>query len=154
MVIGLRDARNIGLGAVKLLPWRPSRKFQVPQLMEDPALELKAYKAERAANFRATTAEPVLAPAADLAEIKRKRQEEARAAEEKYVSFNVPICTCRYTYLPITLILCCLIQLWLYLSYRALKEEAKREAERKAQVSCIEYLHLGFLIILLLFGVI
>lgn len=74
---------NIGLGAVKLLPWRPSRKFQAPQIMEDPALELKAQKAEREARFRATTAEPVLAPAADLAEIKRKRQEEARAAEEK-----------------------------------------------------------------------
>lgn len=52
-------------------------------MMEDPALELKAAKAERAARFRATTAEPVLAPAADLAEIKRKRQEEARAAEER-----------------------------------------------------------------------
>lgn len=51
--------------------------------MEDPGLELKAAKAERAERFRATTAEPVLAPAADLAEIKRKRQEEARAAEEK-----------------------------------------------------------------------
>lgn len=51
--------------------------------MEDPALELKAAKAEREARFRATTAEPVLAPSADLAEIKRKRQEEARAAEEK-----------------------------------------------------------------------
>lgn len=74
---------NMGLGAVKLLPWRPSRKFQAPQIMEDPALELKAAKAEREARFRATTAEPVLAPAADLAEIKRKRQEEARAAEEK-----------------------------------------------------------------------
>lgn len=69
--------------AVKLLPWRPSRKFQAPQKMEDPDLELKAAKADREARFRATTAEPVLTPAADLAEIKRKRQEEARAAEEK-----------------------------------------------------------------------
>lgn len=74
---------NIGRGAVKLLPWRPSRKFQAPSMMEDPEMELKAAKAERAARFRATTAEPVLAPAADLAAIKRKRQEEARAAEEK-----------------------------------------------------------------------
>lgn len=88
MVIGLRDARNIGLGAVKLLPWRPSRKFQVPQMMEDPALELKAAKADRAERFRATTVEPILTPSADLAEIKKKRQEEARAAEEKYVSQN------------------------------------------------------------------
>lgn len=85
MVVVLRDARNIGLGAVKLLPWRPSRKFQVPQMMEDPALELKAAKAEREARFRASTVEPVMTPATDLAEIKRKRQEEARAAEEKYV---------------------------------------------------------------------
>lgn len=74
---------NMGLGAVKLLPWRPSRKFQAPQIMEDPALELKAQKADREARFRATTAEPAMTPAADLAEIKRKRQEEARAAEEK-----------------------------------------------------------------------
>lgn len=88
MVIGLRDARNIGLGAVKLLPWRPSRKFQAPQIMEDPALELKAAKADREARFRATTAEPVLTSTADLAEIKKKRQEEARAAEEKYVSLK------------------------------------------------------------------
>lgn len=78
----LRD-RFIGRGAVKLLPWRPSRKFQAPQIMEDPALELKAAKAERLEKFRATTAEPVLAPATDLAEIKKKRQAEARAAEEK-----------------------------------------------------------------------
>lgn len=75
------DVYNIGLGAVKLLPWRPSRKFQAPQLMEDPALELKAAKAEREARFRSTTTEST--PAVDLAEIKRKRQEEARAAEEK-----------------------------------------------------------------------
>jgi hypothetical protein len=83
MVIITSSLGNVGLGAVKLLPWRPSRKFQAPQILEDPALELKAAKAERAERFRATTAEPVLAPAADLAEIKRKRQEEARAAEEK-----------------------------------------------------------------------
>lgn len=51
--------------------------------MEDPALELKAAKAEREARFRATTVEPVLTPSVDLAEIKKKRQEEARAAEEK-----------------------------------------------------------------------
>lgn len=66
-----------------LLPWRPSRKFQPLQTMEDPSGELKAAKAERAARFRATTAEPVLIPSVDLAEIKRKRQEEMRAVEEK-----------------------------------------------------------------------
>lgn len=51
--------------------------------MEDPDLELKAARADREARFRATTAEPVLAPASDLAEIKKKRQAEARAAEER-----------------------------------------------------------------------
>lgn len=51
--------------------------------MEDPEEELKAAKADREARFRANTAEPVLTPSVDLAEIKRKRQEEARAAEEK-----------------------------------------------------------------------
>lgn len=79
----VRNPYNIGLGAVKLLPWRPSRKFQAPEIMEDPALELKAAKAERDARFRATTAEPVLKPSVNLAEIKRKRQEEAREVEEK-----------------------------------------------------------------------
>lgn len=61
--------------------------------MEDPALELKAAKAERANRFRATTAEPILTPAVDLAEIKRKRQEEARAAEEKWVLFDETVIT-------------------------------------------------------------
>lgn len=69
-------------GAVSLLPpWRPSRKFQPPQLMDDPSEELKAAKAERAARFIAT--QSVQTPAVDLSEIKRKRQEEMRAAEEK-----------------------------------------------------------------------
>lgn len=54
--------------------------------MEDPSEELKAAKADREARFRASTLEPDFAPAqVDLAEIKRKRQEEARAAEEKWV---------------------------------------------------------------------
>lgn len=51
--------------------------------MEDPALELKAARADREARFRATTAEPVLTPSVDLAEIKRKKQEDTRVAEEK-----------------------------------------------------------------------
>lgn len=78
-----KNAHNLGLGAVKLLPWRPSRKFQAPKMMDDPSEELKASKAEREARFRASTVEPVMTPSVDLAEIKRKRQEEARAAEEK-----------------------------------------------------------------------
>lgn len=52
-------------------------------MMDDPSEELKASKAEREARFRASTVEPVMTPSVDLAEIKRKRQEEARAAEEK-----------------------------------------------------------------------
>lgn len=52
-------------------------------MMDDPSEELKAAKADREARFRATTAEPVLTPTVDLAEIKRKRQEEMQAAEEK-----------------------------------------------------------------------
>lgn len=79
------DYRNIWAGgAVSLLsPWRPSRKFQAPQTMEDPSEELKASKAERAARFNATNAAHVVTPSVDLAEIKRKRQEEMRALEEK-----------------------------------------------------------------------
>lgn len=83
-MVCIGDYRNIWAGgAVALLPWRPSRKFQPPQLMEDPSEELKAAKAERAARFNATTTAPVLTPSVDLAEIKRKRQEEMRAVEEK-----------------------------------------------------------------------
>lgn len=52
-------------------------------MMDDPSEELKASKAEREARFRAATTEPVLTPTVDLAEIKKKRQEEMRAAEEK-----------------------------------------------------------------------
>lgn len=86
-MVFIGDYRNIWAGgSVALLPpWRPSRKFQPPQLMEDPSEELKAAKAERAARFNATTAAPVLTPSVDLAEIKRKRQEEMRAVEEKWV---------------------------------------------------------------------
>lgn len=82
-MVDVRNAHNLGLGAVKLLPWRPSRKFQVPKMMDDPSEELKAAKADREARFRASTVEPVMTPSVDLAEIKRKKQEEARAAEEK-----------------------------------------------------------------------
>lgn len=72
-------------GAVKLLPWRASRKFQPLKMMDDPSEELKAAKAERAARFRAQTAEPVLSTqnTQALADIKKKRQEEMHAAEEK-----------------------------------------------------------------------
>lgn len=58
-------------------------------MMEDPELELKAAKADREARFRSVTVEPVMTSAADLTEIKRKRQEEARAAEEKYDLFLI-----------------------------------------------------------------
>lgn len=68
--------------AVKLLPWRPTRKFQPMKVMDDPKEELNAFKAEREARFRASTLEPDFAPV-DLAELKKKKQEEARAAEEK-----------------------------------------------------------------------
>lgn len=78
---------NLGWGVVKLLPWRPSRKFQPLKMMEDPSEELRAAKAERAERFRAATAEPVLSTTTEntqaLADIKKKRQEEMRAAEEK-----------------------------------------------------------------------
>lgn len=67
----------------KLLPWRPSRKFQQQQAMEDPSKELKAAKAERAARFNAANVEPAKDNSQELAELKKKRQQEMRAAEEK-----------------------------------------------------------------------
>lgn len=68
------------------MPDRPTRKFQVPMLMDDPGKELKAAKAERLERFRAVEPSPVdnAAEAERLAERKKKRQEEAKLAEERY----------------------------------------------------------------------
>lgn len=70
---------------VKLLPYRPTRKFQAPSLMEDPSLELKAAKAERLERFNASQPVPVndREEAERLAERKKKRQEEAKLVEER-----------------------------------------------------------------------
>lgn len=72
---------------VKLLPTRPSRRFQAPSVLEDPALELKASKAERMERFRAIEPAPVdnAAEAERLAERKKKRQEEAKQLEERFM---------------------------------------------------------------------
>lgn len=82
---------NIGtsvfeLSSAKLMPDRPTRKFQVPMLMEDPGKELKAAKAERLERFRAVEPSPIdnAAEADRLAERKKKRQEESKLAEERY----------------------------------------------------------------------
>ncbi|XP_077296817.1 uncharacterized protein LOC143918698 isoform X2 [Arctopsyche grandis] len=73
---------------VKLLPDRPSRKFQPPMIMDDPGKELKAAKAERLERFRTVEPSPVdnAAEAERLAERKKKRQEEAKLAEERAIA--------------------------------------------------------------------
>ncbi|XP_026479291.1 uncharacterized protein CG45076 [Ctenocephalides felis] len=76
--------KALELESAKILcPFRPSRRFAQPKMLEDPKAELKEFKSARLERFNAANAKPSFLDDDDLDKEKKKRQAEARLADEK-----------------------------------------------------------------------